>query len=121
MRPIKFRGKHQFSDIWIYGFFIKDELVDYIDNGRGVKFAISPKTIGQFTGLLDKNGKEIYEGDIIISSFSPNKVEVVEINNISHFDGNFSHIQGIGFVTELDIDNLEVIGNIYENVEGRNG
>ena len=115
MREIKFRAWDKDEKRMTTTFSVSSQgQVTFTPLGESTRY-LTGYILMQFTGLLDKNGKEIYEGDIIVSSFSPNKVEVVEINNISHFDGNFSHIQGIGFVTELDIDNLEIIGNVWEN------
>ncbi len=73
MRTIKFRGKRIDNGEWIYGsyvphydFFgtIKNEMVD--ENGN--LFEVDPATVGQYTGLNDKNGKGVYEGDIFKDS-----------------------------------------------------
>lgn len=115
MREIKFRawdkGKKEMETFNLY-----DISYDY-DNGYWLKGAgaslnfdvLKDTEIMQFTGLLDKNGKEIYEGDIVeFSSFEEGR-EREEISWAKHFTG-------FCFSKE-DADRYEIIGNIYENPE----
>ena len=128
-RTIKFRGKRFDNGEWVYGNLIIDdsgncEIVDY-ENNHEIRYDIRGETIGQFTGLYDKNGKEIYEGDILmcIGQREDNKGRKY-LRKVSFKNGSFC----MG-VPEYNIDsylnnhivngklNWEVIGNIYDNKE----
>ncbi len=109
-RTIKFRGKSVLNDEWIYG-----DLVHRINspktispvqiNGIGVK----EDTVCQFTGLLDKNGKEIYEGDITI--------EVWYSEDRACFIAEMKEPQNdvVDILGGYDTQRMEIIGNIYDN------
>ena len=134
MREIKFRGKQGFEDKWLYGYLIKDKKKYYITNDYGDTFyEIIPKTIGQFTGLYDKNNTPIYEGDIVrfVRNFSKYKCskkydfEVYFNEFLCHYalhilDNNSNSYGKNGqfdilSLTGAKVKDLEVIGNIYDN------
>ena len=123
MREIKFRGKRLDNGEWLYGSLV-------ILNGRYFIFddanrhEVDPTTVGEFTGLKDKNGKEIYEGDVIRSPLSEDKTRP---HRIFYHTGNAAFMGALVDRKELcylrlDQDWIykfgkEGISNIHDNPE----
>lgn len=125
MRPIKFRAKN-INGVWYYGCLVySNELgaAIYFQTGNGsVKVMdwvyVTPETVGQFTGLLDKNGNEIYEGDILRFGNSPSGVCEVKWNeSIAAFCIYFYFKGEIGSRPLGGCVEFAIIGNIHDNPE----
>lgn len=127
MREILFRGKRTDNGEWVYGFAIdsvlRDSIFNYITQSIAGYYAkVYRSTVGQFTGLLDKNGTRIFEGDIVRCDFNtapPMNGKVVFENGA--FGLRWKH-HGSGvenFAAFECICNVEytVIGNIHDNPE----
>ncbi len=123
MRDIKFRAWHDQQNEWWY--FTLDELVDAGNKNEIQKHGAFLKHRTLFTGLLDKNEKEIYEGDILQDLISGVKWTVVfGFNKKYAFTGWYVENKEIGRTPTLNGDyggdknpHVEIIGNIYQNPE----
>lgn len=141
MRIIKFRGLRTDGKGWVYGMLfhnnkIVTETVSYesplVEKGspcyKYEYINIIPETVGQFTGLHDKNGKEIYEGDIVSYKHTIQNYDDDDILNPRHYktpqyetkifksDVKYRYNSFI-IMDDSKWNDLEVIGNIYENPE----
>ena len=120
-REIKFRGKRLDNGEWIYGYLVgaSDSLGEkrYITKGPVYQATeVDPETVGQFTGLKDKNSVGVYEGDILRDEYGSGKVKwIMEHCAFLVFATNPSRC--IAMESDGQLKNTEIIGNIYENPE----
>ena len=119
MREILFRGKKIDNDEWTYGFYFEHSIdgqkysyIKYQTFDEGfVTNEVVADTVGQFTGLCDKNGRKIFEGDIVESPHGTQGV--VEWQN-----AECAFLVNIGDDWQtMDDCTYEVVGNIYDNKE----
>lgn len=114
MREILFRGKEIKTGKWVYGCFYYCKGTAYgatfiVVNDFGF-IEVIPHTVGQYTGLTDKNGVKIFEGDIVKNSIDVGLLYYKEKNSAFTVKG-----WEYGYWLWHDKEDIEVIGNIYDN------
>ena len=121
MRKIIFRGK-TFDGFWVRGDLVRTnpcechivtaDLDDYNNIVFNFEYFVDCKTVGQFTGLLDKNRRGIYEGDVLMI-YGDNIVKVIFVDGCFYVENDIVYAPAYHY----EKDACEVIGNIYDNPE----
>lgn len=129
MKNILYRGKRKGneSNEWVDGFYVcLNQKAHRIYTGYAETdcgdyypelFEVIPETIGQYTGLIDKNGVKIFEGDIVRYNGEKHIVVFETRGETGYFGIKIDHIETWGFCLYVPAKLMEVIGNIYDNSE----
>lgn len=127
-REILFRGKRTDNGEWVEGDRIIEPygvVIQYYEGNKRIKVTVNPETVGQYTGLKDKNGNKIFEGDIIkFTRYRDEYVgKVVYEQRICGLDLWYNVVVGAYGeeatyrISLTDPTKLKVIGNIHDNPE----
>lgn len=134
MREILFRGRISKNE-WVYGLPIEGEPLmgggkeTCIVTKPGLSYydgvlmtydecvEVDPDTVGQFTGLTDKNGTKIFEGDIVRYGDTIHRVVFEQRNGTAYFGLVYAACETLPFGHYQDLKQIEVIGNIHDNPE----
>lgn len=127
MREILFRGKRTDNSEWVEGYYLhisegegtydhEQHFIKTEYKGRfGPCYEVIPETVGQYTGQKDKNGKKIFEGDIVkcsvIYDVGCYPYSKTEIRDVVYRDGCFNPFY------DCERSSFEAIGNIHDNLE----
>lgn len=128
MREILFRGKRESDGKWLYGLYSDERvhetdfpcifpLLEMDDDGD---WAVLPETVGQYTGLTDKNGKKIFEGDVVTDRYANNYTPIFQNGIYMAYNPKDIKLKKAEPSTQFNIiwrDGCEVIGNIHDNPE----
>ena len=119
MRKIKSRGKRLDNGVWVEGSLLQDDygvcmIVEFVDHHEQWH-EVDPDTVGEYTGMKDKNTREVYEGDVLTDKFE--SVGVIEWQN-GCFVVNFGDVD-VFQISDCFDDSYQmwVIGNIHDNPE----
>jgi uncharacterized phage protein (TIGR01671 family) len=144
MRNYLFRGKNRYTGEWHYGDLIQGDRVyiqDFEEEENGIilpskKHEVDPETVGQWTGLTDKNGAKIFEGDLLRFPIGKSKSDKINYTSYevffhdgdhcdyhigfqidrTHYHGNICGGYSIPFKPEYT-SKMEIEGNIHDNPE----
>ena len=121
MREHLYRGKRVDNGEWVYGCYVYGGVNHYIVVRNGLSnqyIEVLSETVGEFTGLLDKNGKKIFEGDILRLCYATYPIKVFYDGLGWKFLRNKKLVKG-AFDCDIknDIERCGIIGNIYETPE----
>ena len=132
MRTIKFRGREVGTDKWVYGYYYESPferlgtkgriIVNCVDHNE--KRFVDSATVGQFTGLHDKDGKEIYEGDVVENAEGDvdrilwgSRGLVLWVVDMSRFGIHYERDGVKAALLDSDTELFAVIGNVYDEPE----
>lgn len=118
-REILFKAKRRDNNEWIVGYYCKygDNhcIIEPTEFGLAKGVGIIPETLCEFTGLYDKNGKRIWENDIVTAHFKSNRTK--QTFRVIYDCGMFLFDNGCVKVNSWDIFSLKVVGNSIDNPE----
>lgn len=121
MRESKFRGFNRKNGVWLYGFYLQNRGAHFVcpDEFANDKswddYEIDPETRGEYTGMVDRSKREIYEGDVLI--WDEGDESSVVVYDSQHALFGMQYQGGIYGLYDCNQNELEVIGNIHDNPE----